>query len=101
MSLSFQPPDHERFPCLGLAYRALERGGSLPAVLNAANEEAVASFLDGKTPFAAIPEVILEVMEAHPPAPLGALEDVLQADGWAREQARQALSRRAAARLGC
>ena len=101
MSLSFHPPDHERFPCLGLAYRALARGGSLPAVLNATNEEAVASFLDGKIPFTAIPEVILEVMEAHPPAPLRALEDVLQADTWAREQARLALSRRAAARLGC
>jgi len=101
MSLSFHPPDRERFPCLGLAYRALARGGSLPAVLNATNEEAVASFLDGKIPFTAIPEVILEVMEAHPPAPLRALEDVLQADTWAREQARLALSRRAAARLGC
>ncbi len=100
LELSFDMPDHQRFPCLGLAYRALEGGGSLPAVLNAANEEAVASFLDGKIPFTAIPEAILEVMEAHPPAPVQVLEDVLQADTWARDQARHALSRRAAARLG-
>lgn len=100
LELSFDTPDHQRFPCLGLAYRALEGGGSLPAVLNATNEEAVASFLDGKIPFTAIPETILEVMEAHPPAPVQALEDVLQADTWARSRARQALSRRAATRVG-
>ncbi|HLA78381.1 MAG TPA: 1-deoxy-D-xylulose-5-phosphate reductoisomerase [Vicinamibacteria bacterium] len=98
--LSFDTPDHRRFPCLGLAYRALAGGGSLPAVLNATNEEAVACFLDGRIPFTAIPEAIAEVMEAHPPASVRTLEDVLQADTWARSRARQALSRRAAARVG-
>ena len=55
MRLDFEVPDRERFPCLDLAYRALAAGGSLPAVLNAANEEAVAAFLDGRIPFTAIP----------------------------------------------
>jgi 1-deoxy-D-xylulose-5-phosphate reductoisomerase len=93
MRLDFEAPDHERFPCLRLAYRALAAGGSLPAVLNAANEEAVAAFLDGRIPFTAIPEAILEVMESHPAATVRKLEDVLEADLWAREQARQALLR--------
>jgi len=96
MRLDFEAPDHERFPCLGLAYRALASGGSLPAVLNAANEEAVAAFLDGRIPFTAIPEAIGEVMDAHPSAPLRELGDVLDADLWARERARQAFRRRAA-----
>ena len=53
--LEFEPPDHDRFPCLRLAYRALEAGDAYPVVLNAANEVAVASFLDGAVPFPAIP----------------------------------------------
>jgi 1-deoxy-D-xylulose-5-phosphate reductoisomerase len=95
MSLEFQAPDHKRFPCLGLAYEALAGGGSLPAVLNAANEEAVSSFLEGRIPFTAIPEVVGEVMADHPPRALQALEDVLQADRWARERSGRALERRA------
>jgi 1-deoxy-D-xylulose-5-phosphate reductoisomerase len=91
MSLEFEPPDHDRFPCLGLAYRALAEGGTLPAVLNAANEEAVSAFLDGRASFTAIPRTIEEVGSAHRPAPLGSLEDVLQADAWARETAREVL----------
>jgi 1-deoxy-D-xylulose-5-phosphate reductoisomerase len=100
LRLDFEVPDHERFPCLGLAYRALEGGGSLPAVLNAANEEAVAAFLDGRVPFTAIPDCILEVMEAHPPRPVTSIEDVVAADDWARGRAREALKRRAGARVG-
>ena len=99
LRLDFELPDHERFPCLRLGYRALAGCGSLPAVLNAANEEAVAAFLDGRIPFTAIPESILEVMEAHPAGPLSALEDVLAADAWARERSREALRRRAGARV--
>jgi 1-deoxy-D-xylulose-5-phosphate reductoisomerase len=98
MRLEFDAPDHDRFPCLRLAYRALAGGGSLPAVLNAANEEAVAAFLDERLPFPAISEAIQEVMDAHPATPIGALADVLEADAWARERARTALSRRAGAR---
>jgi 1-deoxy-D-xylulose-5-phosphate reductoisomerase len=95
LRLEFEAPDHERFPCLGLAYRALEGGGSLPAVLNAANEEAVAAFLDGRIGFPAIPEAIREVMDDHPPRAVATLDDVLAADAWARERTRAALKRRA------
>ena len=95
LRLDFDVPDHERFPCVSLAYRALAVGRSLPAVLNAANEEAVATFLDGRIPFPAIPETILEVMEAHRPTALSGLEDVLEADRWARSRARGILEGRA------
>jgi 1-deoxy-D-xylulose-5-phosphate reductoisomerase len=93
LRLEFEPPDHDRFPCLGLAYRALAGGGTLPAVLNAANEEAVGAFLEGRIPFTAIPETIAEVMSAHPSAAVGALDDVLGADTWARVRARSTLGR--------
>ena len=95
LRLDFEVPDHERFPCLGLAYRALREGGTLPAVLNAANEVAVAAFLDGRIGFPAIPEAIREVMDAHPCRAVAALEDVLAADAWARERTQAALKRRA------
>jgi 1-deoxy-D-xylulose-5-phosphate reductoisomerase len=98
LRLEFHQPDHDRFPCLGLAYRALERGGTLPAVLNAVNEEAVGAFLLGRIPFPAIPDSISEVMEAHPPAPIRDLEDVLEADAWARRQAVESLDRHATTR---
>jgi 1-deoxy-D-xylulose-5-phosphate reductoisomerase len=97
MRLDFDVPDHGRFPCLPLAYRALAAGGSMPAVLNAANEEAVAAFLAGRIPFTAIPESIAEVMEGHPAAALGRLDDVLEADAWARRRAGDTLCRRSAA----
>jgi 1-deoxy-D-xylulose-5-phosphate reductoisomerase len=94
MPLDFAPPDRAKFPCLSLAYCALERGGTAPAALNAANEEAVAAFLDGRAPFPAIPESIQEVLDTEPKAAAPALEDVLEADRRARERARQALARR-------
>jgi 1-deoxy-D-xylulose-5-phosphate reductoisomerase len=99
MHLDFAPPDRAKFPCLSLAYRALERGGTAPAALNAANEEAVAAFLDGTAPFPAIPESIQEVLETEPKTAVSALEDVLEADRRARERARQALARHAPARV--
>jgi 1-deoxy-D-xylulose-5-phosphate reductoisomerase len=98
MSLEFAPPDRERFPCLGLAYRALEAAGTAPAALNAANEEAVAAFLDGRAPFLAIPETIQEVLEREPRTAASTLEAVLEADRRAREHARESLARRAPAR---
>jgi 1-deoxy-D-xylulose-5-phosphate reductoisomerase len=97
MRLEFAPPDRAKFPCLSLAYRALEKGGTAPAALNAANEEAVAAFLDGKAPFPAIAESIREVLEAEPEAGSPTLQDVLEADRRARERARRALARRAPA----
>jgi len=88
LCLEFEVPDHDRFPCLRLGYQALAGGGTLPAVLNAANEEAVAAFLDERIAFTAIPESIEAVMEAHQTLPVRDLRDVLAADAWAREQAR-------------
>jgi 1-deoxy-D-xylulose-5-phosphate reductoisomerase len=96
LSLELQPPDRVRFPCLDLGYRALAAGGSMPAVLNAANEEAVGAFLEEKVAFTAIPECVAEVMDAHRPAPLSSLEDVLAADAWARASARASLGGRSA-----
>jgi 1-deoxy-D-xylulose-5-phosphate reductoisomerase len=94
LSLDFDVPDRERFPCLGLAYEALGRGGCAPAVLNAANEEAVGAFLDGRIPFTAIPEQVGETLQARPAAALGCLDDVLEADAWARDLTRAGLARR-------
>jgi 1-deoxy-D-xylulose-5-phosphate reductoisomerase len=86
-SLDFEAPDLERFPCLGMAYEALRRGGSAPAVLNAANEVAVAAFLDRRLPFTAIPTVIRHVLEDVDPGPADSLEDILAADRAARDAA--------------
>jgi 1-deoxy-D-xylulose-5-phosphate reductoisomerase len=97
MRLEFDPPDRAKFPCLGLAYDALAGGGTLPAVLNAANEEAVAAFLDGRIPFPAIAESIQEVLRAEAKQPLLRLEDVLAADRRARTRAIEALLRRSPA----
>jgi 1-deoxy-D-xylulose-5-phosphate reductoisomerase len=90
--LDFEAPDFERFPCLGLAYRALESGGSMPAVLNAANEVAVESFLKSSMPFTAIPEMINDVMQAVGRKDIGTLGDVLAADAVAREAAHEWLA---------
>jgi 1-deoxy-D-xylulose-5-phosphate reductoisomerase len=86
--LEFAPPDHERFPCLGLAYRALRAGGTLPVVLNAANEVAVETFLDGKLGFTAIPRVIERTMNAHAVEAVSSLETVRRVDAWGRGYAR-------------
>jgi 1-deoxy-D-xylulose-5-phosphate reductoisomerase len=82
--LDFLQPDHAAFPCLRLAYRALAAEASLPAVLNAANEIAVAEFLAGRLAFTAIPEVIERTMAAHAPVPVNTLADVCAVDAWAR-----------------
>jgi 1-deoxy-D-xylulose-5-phosphate reductoisomerase len=97
LRLEFDPPDREKFPCLGLAREALEGGGTLPAVLNAANEEAVAAFLDGRIPFPAIADSIREVLRAVPGRKAERLEDVLEADQKARARAAEVLARRFAA----
>ena len=101
-ALTFVAPDRERFPCLDLAYRALRAGGTMPAVLNAANEIAVARFLAEEIGYRDIPAVVAAVMNAHTPAPAADLATLLAADRWAREQARtlgpaSALAARAAA----
>jgi len=84
-NLEFFSPDHERFPCVELAYNALRQGGTMPAVLNAANEIAVAAFLDEKIRFGDIPRLIRAACEAHHIRPASSLEAVLEADRWARE----------------
>ena len=96
--LELEPPDRQRFPCLGLAYRALEAGGTAPATLNAANEVAVAAFLEEKAPFSSISETIQEVLEAEPSSAIRSLVDVLDADRRARERAQLVLARHSAAR---
>ena len=83
--LEFFAPDLDRFPCLRLAYQALRAGGTMPAVLNAANEVAVAAFLDRKIKFGDIPRLIENACEAHTVQPALQLETVLAADQWARE----------------
>ena len=82
--LDFQKPDLDRFPCLRLAYRALEAGPSHAVVLNAANEVAVASYLEEKIAFTSIPRVIDQAMDAHPGAAVATLEAVQEVDRWAR-----------------
>ena len=85
--LDFVQPDHETFPCLNLAKVAFERGGIFPAVLNAANEIAVAAFLAEQIGFLAISDLIEAVIQECPEQHLTCLEDVLSADCWARERA--------------
>jgi 1-deoxy-D-xylulose-5-phosphate reductoisomerase len=86
--LTFLTPEEEKFPCLGLAYRALLRGGDAAAVLNAANEIAVERFLGGDVRFTDIPRLIDEVLESHPTGPGASIDELLAADRWAREAAR-------------
>ena len=87
--LTFESPDMEKFPCLDLAYKACEVGGTMPVVLNGANETAVESFLNERIAFLQIPEVIAAAMEAHAPVPDPVIEEILYADRWARETAVQ------------
>ncbi len=88
-TLDFERPDFMRFPCLRLAYEALERGGNAPAILNAANEVAVEAFLDGRLAFTRIPEVIEQTLSSVPWEEIATLEDILSADAAGREAARQ------------
>ena len=85
--LEFEDPDLERFPCLGLAFRALEAGGAAPAVLNAANEVAVAGFLDGKLGFTEIPTVVAGTLDRHGNEPFGSVTALREADRRARQTA--------------
>lgn len=91
-SLGFEPPDHTRFASLGLAKQALERGGTTPAAMNAANEVAVQAFLDGEISFTGITEIVSEVVTNHVSKEATAIETVLSADRSARAQARIACS---------
>jgi 1-deoxy-D-xylulose-5-phosphate reductoisomerase len=92
-TLRFESPDTERFPCLSLAYRALRAGGTLPAALNAANEEAVKAFLDGRIRLTDIARVIERVMDAHETRAVSSLDVVLEVDRQARASASAEITR--------
>jgi 1-deoxy-D-xylulose-5-phosphate reductoisomerase len=85
--LHFEAPDLERFPCIPLAYRALSEGGTLPAAMNAANEEAVSAFIDQQISLTEIPQVVETVMNNHVNQPAGSIETILTADHCARSEA--------------
>jgi len=89
-ALTFEAPDTAAFPCLPLAYRALAAERSLPVVLNAANEVAVALFLDGRISFPAIARIVGQAMDQHRPFEVRSLAEVRGVDEWAREAARDA-----------
>ncbi|HEY6327987.1 MAG TPA: 1-deoxy-D-xylulose-5-phosphate reductoisomerase [Blastocatellia bacterium] len=85
--LEFFEPDLQRFPCLALAYDAMREGGTMPAAMSAANEVAVAAFLDKRIGFMDIPRTISAVMESHETMPASSIEAVLETDVWARRTA--------------
>jgi 1-deoxy-D-xylulose-5-phosphate reductoisomerase len=93
-TLTFEEPDTDRFPCLAYAYKSLEAGGSMPAVLSAANEVAVKFFLDEKIGYADVARVIKTTMDAHTPSPINTVEDALKADLWARQEAERIIGSR-------
>jgi len=91
--LEFEAPDHEAFPCLGLAFEAGRQGETAPAVLNAANEEAVTAFLDGRIAWVAIPDVLKAVLSRHDGARADGVDAVIEADRKGREAARREIER--------
>jgi 1-deoxy-D-xylulose-5-phosphate reductoisomerase len=91
--LDFEPPDHEAFPCLGLAYEAGREGETAPARLNAANEEAVAAFLAGEIRWVAIPDVLNAVLSGHDGGRADGVDAVIEADRRGREAARREIER--------
>jgi 1-deoxy-D-xylulose-5-phosphate reductoisomerase len=89
----FETPDLDAFPCLGLAYRALEAGGSAPAILNAANEIAVSAFLQGRLGFLGIPDLVLACLDELPSGPAGNLDQLMATDAQARTLAETLIPR--------
>ena len=90
-TLTFEAPDHERFPCLALGYAALAAGGTAPAILNAANEVAVGAFLDGRIAFSTIAQACADALDAIAAAKVSSLDDALAADAAARAHVRDRL----------
>lgn len=93
-NLEFYKPDMKKFPCLALAYNAGISGGTNPAVLNAANEVAVEAYINGKIKFTDLPKIIEKVLALHDSVKNPSLEEILQADHWARIQASQNIERK-------
>lgn len=92
--LDFEPVQLEKFPCLRLAQEAMRAGGAAPCALNAADEESVAAFLDGKLAFTGIAEVVGSVLERMPRINFSKMDDVLEADREARRIAREEIAKR-------
>lgn len=92
-SLTFEKPDIKRFPCLSLAYRVAEMGGTVPAVLSAADEAVVEAFLAGRIGFGDIHPILERVIEEHDPKSASSLETILESDRWARERAKSMIER--------
>jgi len=90
---TFEPADPGRFPCLDLARRAVRTGGTMPAVLNAADELAVEAFIDHRLSFTGIPELVEKVMDSHEVGAVSGPEDALEADRWAREKTKSLLEK--------
>jgi len=86
--LTFSAADPERFPCLQLAYRSIEIGETMPTILNAANEVAANAFLEGSIRFTDVPIILQRLMEEHEVKPVRTIEDILRADQWSRERAK-------------
>lgn len=93
-ALTFEAPDMGRFPCLRLAFEAWREGGTMPAVLNAANEIAVAAFLEERIGFTHIPKVVETVMAAHEVRSHADIEEIIDADAWARRKAARIAAKR-------
>jgi 1-deoxy-D-xylulose-5-phosphate reductoisomerase len=91
---SFEPPDYQKFPLLGMAYEALSAGGSATATLNAADEVAVEAFLAGKIPFPGIAATVAECLEQVPARPLTSVAEILELDGESRRAAQQVIRSR-------
>ncbi len=91
--LTFSPVDQERFPALGLAYRALKEGGTSPVVLNGANEVAVQAFLQGRLGFLQIPRLIEKTMDRNRPTEKSSLEEILRVHAWATQEAQKMIDR--------
>jgi 1-deoxy-D-xylulose-5-phosphate reductoisomerase len=93
-SITFEKPDRERFPCLGLAYEALRLGGTAPAVLSAADEVTVGAFLEEKIRFGSIHPILSEILAHHVPAVADSLDAILEADRWARLETEEVIRKR-------
>ena len=91
--LTFEEPDYDKFPALGFAYRAAAEGGTMPAVLNAANEVAVSAFLNKRIGFIEISELIRRVMDAHDAKQAREIDDIFKVDSWARSKANSIIER--------
>jgi 1-deoxy-D-xylulose-5-phosphate reductoisomerase len=91
--LTFEPPDPERFPAFMLAYRALEMGGTAPAVLSGADEAAVAAFLSRRCRFTDVAEICAAVLDAHVPEPVREVDQAIAASDWGRREAEKRVGR--------